>query len=758
MPTRKLVAQGSFILIIIPSFTLLLLHTHAPCRILTRHERLDPQPSTRPRIGSLAHPHHLLHLHPQQGSSPLVGTARVTPDEKREFLALIAEGWTLEQAALRIGRSHSWAKTFMREVRAQDPNAGRSPASPSKQRPVGTLIDEVEPAKPSVAADYLLRPFQPSELSPIAADCLEDFGRFRYRYFGRLSSPWQEDAANMTRTKLASPFKEYGVVNAPPGSGKSTLFTHDIPAWLTCRSRSLRGFIGSSTQTMANSYVGRLRNTLDRKIPMQASSEDIAHGLGRDADATLIQEYGRFKPDPTLGAPWTQKQFTVAQFVDTPIGEKESTWTAFGEDTKFLGWRVNIAIWDDLVTQEVLKNLDRIEAQRKWWIDEAQTRIEPGGLLLLQGQRLGAEDLYRFCLDMKSGYTELDEHLFELGEEELPTENKYFHIKYKAHYEEHCQAEEHPEMHRMKAPAYLPEDPDSGGCLLEPARLPWRELKSIMEQPLTNFEVVYQQGDTTPDEVLVPQHWLDGGLYQDGIDYPGCFDRDRTLGVVPAGLTGIRLSVITVDPSPTKYWAIQWWVYIQPPGTAKGMGFRYLIDQIRMPLGANDLLDFIVSLNDYVGILDEWVKRARNLNCPITHLIVEKNAAQRFLMQYDWFRRWLSLRSVTLRPHETENNKSDPKYGVMTIRSHYRYGRVRLPGARDAQVTPTGGVAPLTRELTRYPQSSTDDCIMAHWFLEYNLQFLVRETVGLPSLYNDMPSWVKPTQPVALFDRKAANQ
>jgi hypothetical protein len=594
-----------------------------------------------------------------------------------------------------------------------------------------------------------------SELTPTALDCLEDFGRFRYRYFGRLASPWQEHAANLVKDKLSTPHKEYGVVNAPPGSGKSTLFTHDIPCWLTARSRTLRGFIGSSNQTLANSYVGRVRNTLDRKIPMEASSEDIAAGLGRDADATLVSDYGRFRPDPALGAPWTQRQFTVAQFTDTPIGEKEATWTAFGEDSGFLGWRVNIAVWDDLETAKSLRNMDNIESKRKWWIDEAQTRLEPGGLLILQGQRLGAEDIYRFCLDMKSGYTEMDDFLFDLDTETLPSENKYFHIVYKAHYEEHCKADDHPETHRMKADPYDPNHPSDSGCLLEPARLPWRELKSIMEQPLTNYRVVYQQEDVTPDEVLVPQHWLDGGLYTDGIDYPGCYDTSRSLAVVPGNLSGTTLSVVTVDPSPTKYWSIQWWLYSQPDDAERLMGFRYLLDIIRMPMDAPDLLDWIVSDAAYTGVLEDWWQRSVDLGPRITHLIVEKNAAQRFLMQYDWFKRWSILRSVQLRPHETGANKADKDYGVTTIRNHYRYGRVRLPGARDAMVTPTGGVSALTRELTRYPQSSTDDCVMANWFLEYNLQFMVNTRTGPVSLYNDMPSWLSPTtsDPFDVFRR-----
>jgi len=676
-----------------------------------------------------------------------VGTSRVTPEEKSEFLALLQEGWTVEKAAARIGRSYAWAKGFVKELRQQGiigPQSLNQPQPLYENVEIDSLPGSESP-KPT-QPDYLLRPLHHSELSSIAVDCLEDFGRFRYRYFGRLASPWQEHAANEVKARLSTPYKEYGVVNAPPGSGKSTLFTHDIPAWLTARSRTLRGFIGSSNQTLASSYVGRLRNTLDRKIPMEASSEDIAAGLGRDADTTLVADYGRFRPDPTLGAPWTQRQFTVAQFSDTPIGEKEATWTAFGMDSEFLGWRVNICVWDDLETAKALRNMDNIEAKRKWWIDEAQTRLEPGGLLILQGQRLGAEDMYRFCLDMKSGYTELDEHLFELGEEQLPTENKYFHIVYKAHYEEHCKADEHPETHRMKAQPYDPANPESSGCLLEPARLPWRELKSIQEQPLTNYQVVYQQEDVTPDEVLVPKHWLDGGLYTDGIDYPGCYDTSRSLAVIPEGLSPPVMSVVTVDPSPTKFWSIQWWLYTEPPGTERLMGYRYLIDIIRKPMDAPDLLDWIVDLKAYTGVLEDWWQRSVQLGHPFNTLIVEKNAAQRFLMQYDWFKRWSSLRSVQLRPHETGVNKADKDYGVTTIRNHYRYGRKRLPGAKDALVTPTGGVSSLTRELTRYPQSSTDDCIMADWFFEYNLQFMVPKQKPKTSLYNDMPSWLSNTQ------------
>ena len=47
-----------------------------------------------------------------------------------------------------------------------------------------------------------------------------------------------------------------------------------------------------------------------------------------DAEATLAQDYGIFKPqNPDV---WRREEFTVEQFEETQTGEKEPTWTAFG--------------------------------------------------------------------------------------------------------------------------------------------------------------------------------------------------------------------------------------------------------------------------------------------------------------------------------------------------------------------------------------------------------------------------------------------
>jgi hypothetical protein len=645
-----------------------------------------------------------------------MGSSHVTPDEKAQFVKLIQEGWTVKDAAERVGRSYNWAKGFMVELKREKPDAVRVTQLPTITGP---------------------KPY--SELTPIAKDCLRDFGRFRARYFGRLSSPWQEDAANQFVTLLESPYKEYVVVNCPPGSGKSTLFTHDIPVWLTCRSRSIRGFIGSSTQKLANYYLRRSRGALERLQPMQASTEDLSRGLARDADTTVTHDYGLFKPSNRL-VPWSQFQYTVEQLGETPVGEKETTWSAWGWDSEYLGYRVNAIVWDDLVTPDTMNTLEKREDMQKKWHDEAETRLEPAGLLVLQGQRLRSDDHYRYCLDLKTGLEDLDEHLSDLGEEELPREKKYHHIVYKAHYEEKCSGEANNPDHSINARPYNKDG--SGGCLLDPARLSWRELKGVMARPFSNFRVVYQQEDVDPAEVLVPKLWITGGVGDDGIEYQGCLDSDRALAQIPPNLPhGQRLSVVTIDPSPTKYWAIQWWLYVQPDFVEEpGMGMRYLLDLERKPMDAPDLLDFNMSSRRWTGMLEDWHRRSILLGYPYTHLIMENNAAQRFLYQYDFFRQWLTSKGVNLVPHATSRNKADPEYGVKVLKPHYRFGRVRLPNYTSEA---RHQVNYLVKELTTWPDGSYDDNVMAHWFLEYQLQFLV-ETLDEPEpIYDDIPSWIR---------------
>jgi hypothetical protein len=268
------------------------------------------------------------------------------------------------------------------------------------------------------------------------------------------------EAANYIVKLLATPAKEYVVLNAPPGVGKSTLMTLDIPAWLVCRDRAIRGATFSNTQHAANRYVQRLKRFLERTTPVRGDPSQIAKGLALYAEATVADDYGTFRP--TQRENWSQEQFVVAQLGGVLIDEKEPTWSAFGRDSEFIGMRLDYLVADDFVDKRSTRTLEAVEKVRTDWNDVAERRLDPGGLLVLQGQRLGAWDLYRYCADKAGGEEE--------AEDDDAAGRMYHHMVWKGHYDDRCQGDA---THRLTAPPY-PE-----GCLLDPRRLTWREINHI---------------------------------------------------------------------------------------------------------------------------------------------------------------------------------------------------------------------------------------------------------------------------------------
>jgi hypothetical protein len=509
---------------------------------------------------------------------------------------------------------------------------------------------------------------------------------------------------------LKSPIDEFVVVNCPPGSGKSTLFMQDFMLWLICQDRTIRILLGSATARLAEKYSNRLRRMLELTRPLRANP---VQGRVYDAEASLPADFGRFKPASVTGETWTKSEFTVAQWDGESVEDKEPTVSAFGMDSELLGLRANVIGWDDLVTSATIRNAERVADLQAWWTQEAETRLEPGGLLILQGQRMGANDLYRYCLDM--GVPEGTD---------WGRNKKYHHIIYPAHFEDKCAGD-----HGKNAKPW-PE-----GCLLDPVRLSWSKLQTIRHNRGDAFRVQYQQEDVDPEDVLVPMIWITGGRDPEtGEQYPGCWDTERAPAQIPKGLAQPLLSIATADPSPTKFWAITWWL-IQPETQS-----RFLLDLHRRVMDAPEFLDWNARTLCFTGLMEEWQLRSVDMGYPISHWIVEQNAAQRFLLQYDHVHRWQAARKVRIIGHSTHRNKTDPDYGVQMLKNLYRYGQVRLPGAQYGRHIALA----LVDEVTRWPQSTTDDCVMAQWFLEYHFANgnLWRDRKRTPVQLR-RPSWMK---------------
>lgn len=540
---------------------------------------------------------------------------------------------------------------------------------------------------------------------------LVDFDFFRKYYLGRVPSPWQVDAAYKIVQYLESEDKEHLVVNVAPGAGKSTLF-HDVAVWCIIRNRGIRILYGSISLNLAKMYSRRIRETLERPVPIQPDPELVRKGLAMNAEGCLAIDYGRFKPTDK-GALWRAEEFIVEQQTQSGLDNKEPTVRAYGFDSEFIGHRADLVLFDDVASPENAKESTARDRLLERWDSMAEARVDPGGLIAVIGQRLGSGDLYAYCLS-KETFEDTDEDydgsdIKDKTDLKEPVRiKKYKHLSYKAYYEE---LDTGPSS-RKKFSAPWPDGP-----LLDPYRLSWQDLSFIKHSTPNKFRVVYQQEDIDMSNTLIERVWATGGLGNDGVLYPGCIDNDRMPGYIPEGLSHPYISVASVDPSPTQFWAIEWWIY-QPE-----TNLRYLVDIERRKLNAEELLGYNVSTSEYSGVMEEWQERSERLGYPISHWIVEINAAQRFLLAHDFVRRWQALNEVNVVPHTTSRNKLDESLGVEALLPPlWRSGSVRLPSMRGNWKT-----LALVDEMcawTRDKKHGTDT-VMAHWFAELHMPQLL---------------------------------
>jgi hypothetical protein len=541
------------------------------------------------------------------------------------------------------------------------------------------------------------------DISKEAKRALDDFAYFRRRYFGRVSTPWQERAAYVVLDKLATRDREFGVINSPPGGGKSTLFTHDIPAWLTARDRAIRIQIGSGTERQARMYVGRLKKTLEREAPMVPDTDAKDKGVAFDAVATLAGDYGAFKPEGRTDL-WRAEALVVRQLGGMALDDKEPTMSAWGQDSKFLGGRFDFIIWDDLVDRKNTLTKEAGQTLLDMWLTEFETRLEPGGLLLLQGQRIATDDLYRFCLDLT----------------DLAGAPKYFHVRYQAHAEDRCTGD-----HDEKAQPY------PTGCLLDPYRLPWKLLSNIASATPRVYDIQYQQNDGQATAILVEQAWLDGGKDTAGVQRPGCYDHERYFG--RSALEPFQgWSVVSVDPSPAEFWGITWWVM------APAFHKYEICGLWRKRLGSEEFLSVDMETLEYSGLLEDIRVMADEARHPLQAAIIEVNAAQKFLLAQPHMQSWARAYDVSLMAHTTHINKADPEFGVTGIADFFRQGAIRLPfGNPEARLA----VRPLTHELVTWPNGLTDDLVMSVWFAIRAVQMTYVDP-NTPAPRFSRPSWL----------------
>lgn len=613
---------------------------------------------------------------------------RYTEMERLEVFALLEQGYAPAEVSRRTGVTRSQISSWVQTAR--------------RRRERAELGSEEELQDLGIPG-----PTPTSQLTRDAKRALRDFAFFRRRYFGRATVPWQLQAVDVIATALVSPEETYIDLNVFPGAGKTTLL-HDAICWLIVRDRTIRIMVFSASLPLATQMTDRVRMSLMRPEILHAKPAEVDSGLAFDADANLIADFGRFQP--LQRGFWQRQAFTVDQAGGVFVGDKEPTVTAYGMESQYIGHRANIVIADDVCNTDNVREGPGRDRLLERWDDVVEPRLEPGGVLFHIGQRLGVTDLHRYCLDKLA------------NPDEDPEARKYAHLAFAAYDQDRDQPE-------------LRGKPWPDGPMLDPLRLSWRKSRTLMAKR-KHWETVYQQRDVEADTALIEDIWVRGGEGYMGERYPGCLDHERQLGVLPF-VDAQLLSIATVDPSPSEWWAVQWWV--MDPRTET----RWLVDAVNQRMAAEEFLGWEIQGGYHTGLAEVWQTRSERMlggRHRITHWIVEANAAQRFLLQHDFVRRFEAKHRCEIKAHNTGYNKLDEDLGVQGLLPNlWRTGMIRLPFAAALSSDP---VNVLIREmLTWYPaKKQATDQVMAHWFAE--LHWPKVAPPRLPPLLK-VPAWLE---------------
>lgn len=398
------------------------------------------------------------------------------------------------------------------------------------------------------------------------------------------------------------------------------------------------------------------------QILLISRTHDLALKFTRDIAYQLereqmVNDFGPFKP--VDDSPWQISQGKL--MVAGRDREKQSgdyTVMARGAQQQVYGFEADWIICDDMVTIDNTLTQDRREKLSDWFHTEVESRLEPEGRIVVVGTRFHLDDLYGELSRMKVSD---DTSKFLWRHINFPAVNDW-----------------------------------ESGNVLWPQKWTVEKLHEIHDKiGAARFDQTYQQRPIPPSERTCRPEWIFGDDM-----HTGCLDKDRPRGIGLEGDDVVR--VASLDPSPKANAGLI--VADVRQSEEDDSHTICLIDVVRGRMAVRDMLSEMARLYDAYRY---------------THLVVEVNAAQRWLLQDAEFQAWRDQKEIRTLAHTTSRNKADEEYGIRSLSRDFEFGRIRLPWA---------GLS--TQDMTRqfldealtHPYGTTDDLMMALWFIRFNLR------------------------------------
>lgn len=372
------------------------------------------------------------------------------------------------------------------------------------------------------------------------------------------------------------------------------------------------GFAKSTTFTVLWVLWLIHRDPNVRIILVSKTKDSAVKQLGRikwyltsSVNRSVISKYAPRQPDGTVGWKDPDQSWSQSQIfvMGKGDGEKDPTVEALGMGGQIFGARADLIILDDVVT---LSNVNEYEKQMTWLDQEVESRLDGRGMLLLINTRVSPVDLFSQLRDV----TDADDNYVYT----------YF-----------------------SQPALLDEGdgtPETWVSLW-PEGFPAKRLRK-MRRDESRWALVYQQQDVAEDATFDPK------AVQASINsarFPGPMSAGA-MGHRAEGMDGLYV-VGGLDPAAGGYTAMV------ICGLDRKTGKRFILD------GFNQKATSVETLKSTMRRFTEQYR--------VNEWVVETNAAQKFLIQDAQLKAFLQGRGVKITPHNTNREKHDTDFGVMSM-------------------------------------------------------------------------------------------
>lgn len=463
---------------------------------------------------------------------------------------------------------------------------------------------------------------------------LEHADLFILRYFPHRIDELQDFHYDLINTALN---EVRGLTLYPAGHGKTTLVSTIIPILRLCRDPNWREAIIAKNDDEAEGIMAVIQTEL--------------------IDNTrLVEDFGPFKPtDPAK--PWALGRIQVEKRTRRA---KEATITVFGSGAKtVLGYRTDHTTCDDVVTGENSATPTQREKIRNWFDLSVETgpEHEDSGLTVV-GTRFDPNDLYGDLMEMLD--PESGEQIWHVDEIDAIVDEE------------------------LKITRW-------------PKRWSWARLMQMKaKQGTLNFNKRYRNKAVDASRQIVKEAYIRGGWYK-GVQYPGCLDRDFSIGTHEPGLWRCAAGF---DPAGGKSRKAKFCGHlVLAEGSCRDHERCFwVLDLLRSQLTLPQQVDQILDMHARFELSSTQVE-ANAYQIGLSEAVDQKMGERGLAYQVE--------------PHYTSRtNKPDPETGVSAMSPWLEQGKVHIPwGDPHSQRV----MKDLVDELIEYPGRTTDT-VMAMWF------------------------------------------